>query len=209
MTSLVSKTMAFGMLAPFAALDGMSNSNHSSYIPGEPKHYNPKKHKIGIIICGILLILCPIVGIITFLEADWYMFFSIFVFGFIEILVMMIGLDDEVNCCLENSPGGYINYNHVYKYIYQDEFDFVSKKYCENLNIFIRMMLITAILNVYPFLFLFLGVWDILDAFIITQLLALFVLILNILFIVAAVKNRKYKDVWEIRQRPKTEKKQC
>ena len=43
MTSLVSKTMAYGMMAPFAALDSMSSSGHSSYIPGEPKHYSSKK----------------------------------------------------------------------------------------------------------------------------------------------------------------------
>ena len=45
MTSLVSKTMAFGMLAPFAVL-GSSNSsisaNSSYYDSKPPKHYSSK-----------------------------------------------------------------------------------------------------------------------------------------------------------------------
>lgn len=206
MTSLVSKTMAFGMLAPFAALDGMSSSNHSSYIPGEPKHYNPKKHKNGIIIGGILALLCPIVGFITFHYFDWFMFFSVLLFGGIEVLVFMITLDDENTYCLENSSGD-IMYSHVYKYIYQDEFDSISKDYCENLNIIIRIMIATSIINLYPFIFFFLGLWDLDFGSEITFILALLVVFLNIHFIVVALKNKKYKDIWEIRKRPKIEEK--
>lgn len=206
MTSLVSKTMAYGMLAPFAALDGMSSSNHSSYIPGEPKHYNPKKHKNGIIIGGILALLCPIVGFITFHYFDWFMFFSVILFGGIEVLVFMITLDDENTYCLENSSGD-IMYSHVYKYIYQDEFDSISKDYCENLNIIIRIMIATSIINLYPFIFFFLGLWDLDFGSEITFILALLVVFLNIHFIVVALKNKKYKDIWEIRKRPKIEEK--
>lgn len=206
MTYLVSKTMAYGMLAPFAALDGMSSSNHSSYIPGEPKHYNPKKHKNGIIIGGILALLCPIVGFITFHYFDWFMFFSVILFGGIEVLVFMITLDDENTYCLENSSGD-IMYSHVYKYIYQDEFDSISKDYCENLNIIIRIMIATSIINLYPFIFFFLGLWDLDFGSEITFILALLVVFLNIHFIVVALKNKKYKDIWEIRKRPKIEEK--
>lgn len=222
MTSLVSKTMAYGMMAPFAALDSMSSSGHSSYIPGEPKHYSSKKHKLKIIICGILALLCPIAGLILFviphlnwflyhylnwcLYYDWYMFFSVILFGFIELLVFMIALDDEVTYCLENSSGGII-YSHVYKYIYKDEFDSVSKEYCKNLNIIIRIMIVTSIINLYPFILAFLGLWGLDFGSEITFILALLVVILNILFIIVALKNKKYKDVWEIRKRPKTEEK--
>jgi uncharacterized membrane protein len=222
MTSLVSKTMAYGMMAPFAALDSMSSSGHSSYIPGEPKHYSSKKHKLKIIICGILALLCPIAGLILFviphlnwllyhylnwgLYYDWYMFFSVTLFGFIELLVFMIALDDEVTYCLENSSGGII-YSHVYKYIYKDEFDSVSKEYCKNLNIIIRIMIVTSIINLYPFILAFLGLWGLDFGSEITFILALLVVILNILFIIVALKNKKYKDVWEIRKRPKTEEK--
>ena len=222
MTSLVSKTMAYGMMAPFAALDSMSSSGHSSYIPGEPKHYSSKKHKLKIIICGILALLCPIAGLILFviphlnwflyhylnwgLYYDWYMFFSVILFGFIELLVFMIALDDEVTYCLENSSGGII-YSHVYKYIYKDEFDSVSKEYCKNLNIIIRIMIVTSIINLYPFILAFLGLWGLDFGSEITFILALLVVILNILFIIVALKNKKYKDLWEIRKRPKTEEK--
>jgi hypothetical protein len=225
MTSLVSKTMAYGMLAPFAALDSMSSSGHSTYIPGDSKHYNPRKHKLKIIICGILALLCPIAGLVLFviphvhhfnwllchylnwcLYYDWYMFFSVILFGFIELLVFMIALDDEVTYCLENSSGGII-YSHVYKYIYQDEFDSVSKEYCKNLNIIIRIMIATTILNLYPFILLFSGLWWLDFGSEITFILALLVVILNIVFIIVALKNKKYKDVWEIRKRPKTEEK--
>ena len=222
MTSLVSKTMAYGMMAPFAALDSMSSSGHSSYIPGEPKHYSSKKHKLKIIICGILALLCPIAGLVLFviphlnwflyhylnwgLYYDWYMFFSVILFGFIELLVFMIALDDEVTYCLENSSGGII-YSHVYKYIYKDEFDSVSKEYCKNLSIIIRIMIVTLIINLYPFILAFLGLWGLDFGSEITFILALLVVILNILFIIVALKNKKYKDVWEIRKRPKTEEK--
>lgn len=206
MTSLVSKTMAYGMMAPFAALDSMSSSNNFSYIPRDPKHYNPKKHKNGIIIGGILALLCPIVGFITFHYFDWFMFFSVLLFGGIEVLVFMITLDDENTYCLENSSGD-IMYSHVYKYIYQDEFDSISKDYCENLNIIIRIMIATSIINLYPFIFFFLGLWDLDFGSEITFILALLVVFLNIHFIVVALKNKKYKDIWEIRKRPKIEEK--
>lgn len=206
MTSLVSKTMAYGMMAPFAALDSMSSSNNFSYIPRDPKHYNPKKHKNGIIIGGILALLCPIVGFITFHYFDWFMFFSVLLFGGIEVLVFMITLDDEITYCLENSSGD-IMYSHVYKYIYQDEFDSISKDYCENLNIIIRIMIATSIINLYPFIFFFLGLWDLDFGSEITFILALLVVFLNIHFIVVALKNKKYKDIWEIRKRPKIKEK--
>lgn len=143
MTSLVSKTMAFGMLAPFAALDGMSSSNHSSYIPGEPKHYNPKKHKNGIVICGVLLLLCPIAAFITFYCFDWLMFLSVLVFGIVEVIVSVIAviLKDD-------------------KYIYRDEVDVVSKGYNKNENIIITLFIGMIILNWYPFILLFTWVWD-------------------------------------------------
>jgi hypothetical protein len=134
------------------------------------------------------------------------MFFSVTLFGFIELLVFMIALDDEVTYCLENSSGGII-YSHVYKYIYKDEFDSVSKEYCKNLNIIIRIMIVTSIINLYPFILAFLGLWGLDFGSEITFILALLVVILNILFIIVALKNKKYKDVWEIRKRPKTEEK--
>lgn len=144
MTSLVSKTMAYGMMAPFAALDSMSSSGHSSYISGEPKHYSSKKHKIGIIIGGILDLLCPIGGFVAFYFFDWFMFFSVLVFGIIEIIisVIIIGLKDN-------------------KYIYQDETDIVSNEYNKNENIIITLLIGMIILNwSYPLILFFTWEWD-------------------------------------------------
>ncbi|MBR4157190.1 MAG: hypothetical protein IKU01_10920 [Bacteroidales bacterium] len=144
MTSLVSKTMAYGLLAPFAALDSMSSSGHSTYIPGDPKHYSSKKHKIGIIIGGILDLLCPIGGFVTFYFFDWFMFFSVLVFGIIEIIisVIIIGLKDN-------------------KYIYQDETDIVSNEYNKNENIIITLLIGMIILNwSYPLILFFTWEWD-------------------------------------------------
>lgn len=209
MTSLVSKTMAYGMMAPFAALDSMSSSGHSSYIPGEPKHYSSKKHKIGIIIGGILALLCPVAGFITFYYFDWFMFFSVLVFGFIETIILFIILSREIKVCTENDLyGGVIDYD---KFIYRDELDAVSTQYCKNENIVVWIITLITILNLYPFVLSYTGKWDVLEwseGSIITELIAIIVIIFNIFFIVFALKGKKYiNQLWKIRKRPKTEEK--
>lgn len=209
MTSLVSKTMAYGMLAPFAALDSMSSSRHSSYIPGDPKHYNPKKHKIGIIIGGILALLCPIAGFITFYYFDWFMFFSVIVFGVIETVIFCIILNREITTCLEVSTGNvYAPYD---KFIYQDELDIISTPYCKNENTISWIITLTTMLNFYPFVLSYTGEWDDLEWFpfsTITIMLPILIIIINIIFIVFALKSKKHIDeLWEIRKRLKNEEK--
>lgn len=196
MTSLVSKTMAYGMLAPFAALDSMSSSGHSTYIPGEPKHYSSKKHKIGIIIGGILDLLCPIGGFVTFYFFDWFMFFSVLVFGIIEIIisVIIIGLKDN-------------------KYIYQDETDIVSNEYNKNENIIITLLIGMIILNwSYPLILLFFT-WEWVPEFgggIVLGMIGFKTLLIGAGGIPQLFQNKKdvkkdIRSIFYVRNRPKTD----
>lgn len=209
MTSLVSKTMAYGMMAPFAALDSMSSSNNFSYIPIDPKHYNPKKHKNGIIIGGILALLCPIVGFITFYYFDWFMFFSVLVSGFIETIILFIILSREIIVYIDNDLyGRVIDYD---KFIYEDELDDISIQYCKNENVVAWIITLITILDLYPFMLSYTGKWDITEwgeLSIITELIVTFVIIINIFYIVFALKSKKHiNELWEIRKRPKIEEK--
>lgn len=140
MTSLVSKTMAFGMLAPFAVL-GSSNSsisaNSSYYDSKPPKHYSSKKHKIGIIIFGVLAILCPIAGFVTFCIADdWWIATSIVIFGPIEFFLCAL-------MHLHSSEG----YN---KYIYKDEEICIEQEFKKNLDIINKIGIALLVINIYP-----------------------------------------------------------
>lgn len=200
MTSLVSKTMTYGMLAPFAILDSLDSVQLPStpYTPEpNPQHYNYKKHII-VIICSILALACPIVGYITYVYGDWWMFFSVLVFGFLETIFCI---------CADSS--------HYPCYIYQDEIEWITRKIRTNNRINIITSILLLILNFYP-IFLCFGIellpdyyyyyrglkrWEI-------QLLPTFLiiikLILNILYTVQTIGELKY--VYPIQNRHKTEK---
>lgn len=98
------------------------------------KQSNPKQEKIKYIIFFIIAILCPIIGYILFYYANWSMFFSILIFGFIETIMCLI----TIPILNENNP------------IYKTQNGSNIKK--RTINI-IRCIYITLfILNLYPFI---------------------------------------------------------
>lgn len=74
------------------------------------KHFNPMDQTKKFIIYGIIAILCPIAGFFLFVYANWWIFFSVLICGFIETVI-----------CFSIIPGKTNNY------IYTSEVENVKK----------------------------------------------------------------------------------
>lgn len=124
------------------AITDIANNSPTSTITKEI-HFSPKKQRRKFIIYAILAILCPIAGCLTYIFADWFMFFSVVFWGFIEICICTyFFLATE-----KHAP----DLDKIY-YIYEDEKDTVSKE-CEiNLQLFKIPSIILFVLNLYPIL---------------------------------------------------------
>ncbi len=104
------------------------------------EHFNPKRQKTRFLILGIIALLCPIIGFCTYEFADWWMFFSVLVFGSIETTV-----------CALNLPS-----RDISKYINKDEQELVETKCKSNLKILRAFLIMLLILNLYPIVLLIL-----------------------------------------------------
>lgn len=99
------------------------------------KHFNPMDQTKKFIIYGIIAILCPIAGFFLFVYANWWIFFSVLICGFIETVI-----------CFSIIPGKTNNY------IYTSEVENVKKRCRSNLYILRGLFIILFVLNFYPFL---------------------------------------------------------
>ena len=107
------------------------------------KHFSPKRHRVKYIICGIIALLCPIASFATFTFASWPIFFSILLFGIIEIIPC------AASCSLEND----LTYDTYY---YQNEVDEIISKCKRSIQIYIGFLIALFILNLYPSVYLIL-----------------------------------------------------
>lgn len=102
------------------------------------KHFSPIKQRRKLIIGGILALLCPVAGFITFQYAYWWMFSSVLLFGFIELLIIFSITTVE----------GHIS-NEI-NYIYENEIESTTKA-CKTNRIILRVLTILLfVLNLYP-----------------------------------------------------------
>ncbi len=120
----------------------IANNSPTSTITKEI-HFSPKKQRRKFIIYAILSILCPIAGCLTYIFADWFMFFSVVFWGFIEICIC--------SCFFLETEKHELDLDKIY-YIYEDEKNTVSKECETNLQIFKIPSIILFILNLYPIL---------------------------------------------------------
>lgn len=85
--------------------------------------------------------LCPIAGYITYVYADWWLFFSIFVFGGIGLIISSVTLLFDTDF----SNG---------KYLYKDEIETMTIKCQEILKLHKIFTILSTVLNLYPFIFI-------------------------------------------------------
>lgn len=81
-SSLFAVPLSLGASFLFSSLDGESNLNNSDTF----ELFKEKHLTLRYIIINILAILCPVAGMITYTFLDWWMFFSILIFGTIGVL---------------------------------------------------------------------------------------------------------------------------
>lgn len=107
------------------------------------KHFSPKDNKLKSIICGIFILLCPIMGFITFEFYDWWIFCSVLLFGVIELIPSLLsgGIDQDM---------------HVFGYFYQDEAEPFIPQCKQNIKITLGFFIAAFILNLYPIVYLIL-----------------------------------------------------
>ncbi len=121
---------------------GEGVSSASTYSPNisetMKEHFKPQKQKRRFIILGISAILCPIIGLVLYEVADWWMFFSVLILGLIETIL-----------CAVIMP-----YCNAEKYIYEDEQELVEIKCKSNLKILRTLFVTLLMLNLYPLILL-------------------------------------------------------
>lgn len=134
----------FGGLGLIAAIgkeiSSSSTSDSLDILNAKPEHFSPQKQKLRFILLGAAALMCPIIGCIVFEVADWWMFFSVLVFGFFEMAIVVFIL-----------PYGDTKY-----YIYEDEKDIVDIKCKRNLIILRALFIVLLIFNLYPLILLIL-----------------------------------------------------
>lgn len=101
------------------------------------KHFSPNSNRIRCIICGILIILCPIAGFITFEFYDWWIFFSVLLFGLLELIPSLLCSDIKTDL-------------NLFSYYYQDEAETLIPKCKQNIKITLGFFIAALILNLYP-----------------------------------------------------------
>ena len=105
------------------------------------RHFSPRRHCLKHIICGIIALLCPIASFATFTFVGWPIFFSILLFGIVEIIPC------AASCNLEMD----LTYG---RYYYQHEVEELVSKCKRNIKIQIVFLITLFILNLYPFVYL-------------------------------------------------------
>lgn len=137
---ILSNTILGGLgliAAAGSALAGASDSLPTD-IDRTPKHFDVKKQNRQFIGWGIIALLCPIAGFLTFEYADFWMFFSVLLFGFLETVIVVAISTPAVNAW------------HEKDYIYEDEVDSTAKNCKKNRRILIGLYIALFILNLYP-----------------------------------------------------------
>ena len=105
-----------------------------------PKHFSPIKQRQQFIIWGIVAMLCPIAGFLTYEYADWSMFYSVLISFSIELLVVI-----------------HISTHRVNDYIFKDEIENVQVACMVNRKILTVLFIVLFILNLYPLALIILG----------------------------------------------------
>lgn len=137
---ILSNTILGGLGLIAAAGSALADASDSlpTDIDRKPKHFDAKKQNRQFIGWGIIALLCPIAGFLTFEYADFWMFFSVLIFGFIET-VIVVAISTPAN-----------NAWHEKDYIYEDEVDSTAKNCKKNRRILIGLYIALFILNLYP-----------------------------------------------------------
>lgn len=104
---------------------------------------NPRSVQTKYLVCGILSLICPIAGILTYIYAYWMLFFSLLVFGGIGFFISLFTI----------SLGNTFYFNETLgKYLYKDEINTLKFEYQKILKIHIVFRIVSTILNLYPFI---------------------------------------------------------
>ena len=119
-----------------------STTNRNNYnVTNQPHNLHINSLKKYYITWGILALFCPIVGIITYYFADWWMMASFILFSTIELLIL-VRLDDYPNKLRDI-------------YIFDKKNIQSQIKTCKSIATFLKWIgIITFILNFYPIVFL-------------------------------------------------------
>lgn len=144
-SKLLSNTVLGGLGLIGAGVSALSELADSApeLAQSDHKHFSLKRHLFKYVICGIIALLCPIASFATFTFAYWPIFFSILLFGIIEIIPCAASFSLE-----ESLKSGY--------YYYQDEVYKIVPGCRRNIKIYIGFLVLLFILNLYPVVYLIL-----------------------------------------------------
>lgn len=132
-----------GLLAAGASALSDLADNAPGNFGSERTHFSPNQQLAKYIICGILALACPIGSFATFTFEFWPIFFSILLFGIIEI----------IPCALVCSLHTELTFSHYY---YKDEIDSLIPACKKNLKILMGLLIALLVLNLYPIVYLIL-----------------------------------------------------
>lgn len=109
-----------------------------------PRKINIRRFKIKKIICCIITVLCPICTILTYELAEWWMFFSVLLWGIIELsFILYLTIEEDIKT----------------KYIINaQELDLVTQTIKQTKNIIKYSLIITLILDTAPFILVLLDI---------------------------------------------------
>lgn len=139
-SKLITNTIlgGLGLISTIGAAIADSSIDSPAADDFKEKHFSAIKQRRKLIIGGILALLCPVAGFITFQYAYWWMFCSVLLFGFIELLIIFSITTVE----------GHIS-NEI-NYIYENEIESTTKA-CKTNRIILRVLTILLfVLNLYP-----------------------------------------------------------
>lgn len=127
-----------GMLSAIGSDVTNSDNDISEFHQQKSKHFSAKEQRFQIITWGIIACLCPIMGMLKYEYAGWWIFFSVLVFGFIELAICSH---------LTNIQNG----NNI-DFIYEKEVEKNKKQCAVNKKILLSLFIVLFILNLYPIL---------------------------------------------------------
>ena len=133
---LLTNTMAGGIRLIGSLFSSTSNMSNPMFV--ESTHFNTSAQKVKYIICGVLALMCPVAGFVSYYNYGWLMFFSILVFGFVGLIINLITAFQLIDN----------------KFIYTDEVEQATAECRKILNIHKAFTVAVACLNVYPFVFI-------------------------------------------------------
>jgi hypothetical protein len=139
---LLSNTILGGLGLLGAGVSALSElADNAPEIPqSDYKHFSPTRHHVKHIIWGLIALLCPIAGFATFTFAEWPIFFSILLFGIIEIIPCAV-------CCSLETDLTFA------RYYFQHEVEEIIPQCKRNLKTHIVFLIILLILNLYPLVY--------------------------------------------------------